>query len=150
MRGVPRVPRLPTPGVITRHGPTRLPLAPLLAFVSSRSDLARRVGRSRRTVLRWSHAGLTLDRVEDVASMLERHPSEIWDGYEEAVAADLAWREGSAARHREARRRRLATGSGQLAGRGSPAGCPGKADELVLGYREDGTAEILEKVEVVR
>lgn len=127
------MPRLPTRRrcVTTRHGPARLPIAPLLALAASRSELARRCGRARRTVQRWTATGLTLERAEDVASRLNRHPAEIWVEYEDAVAIDSAWRESRVDERNAARRRRRAMGSEQSVGRGSPVDCPGKADENV-------------------
>ena len=66
-----------------------------------------------------------LDRAEDAAGALGLHPAEVWPEYDEAVAADQAWREASVSRRNAARRRR----------RGS--------------NREDGTAEVHEKDGVV-
>ena len=60
----------------------RFAVADVLAHCgANRSELARRVGVTRRTVCRWQHVGLGARRANDAAVAVGLHPCNVWPSW---------------------------------------------------------------------
>lgn len=57
----------------------RVPFGPLdTMFVANDGDFADHLGVSRRAIVRWRQAGVTIDRAEQICDYFGVHPAEVW------------------------------------------------------------------------